>query len=121
LHSLCSSPLFSFPSPSFLPSSLFVAKYSFLLPLLYLLLYPLSDGLMAFADSLPITISWGEIIPLSFLPKSCKPVIMSVPTRRLADSVKMIPELLDLGILTLSALLFPYFLCGPSPVPSLLL
>eukprot|EP01126_Amoeba_proteus_P017731 TRINITY_DN1869_c0_g1_i12.p1 TRINITY_DN1869_c0_g1~~TRINITY_DN1869_c0_g1_i12.p1 ORF type:complete len:211 (-),score=19.80 TRINITY_DN1869_c0_g1_i12:641-1273(-) len=61
------------------------------------------DTLGAFADSLPIAISWGEIIPLSFFScltaKTCHAIIMSIPTRRLTEPVKMIPELINLGLI----------------------
>ena len=50
----------------------------------------------------PFPLKWGEVIPLHFLLKSAqtKPfhvVVISQPSRRYTDDVKMIPELLQLG------------------------
>ena len=51
----------------------------------------------------PFPLKWGEVIPLYFLKKSpslSKPfdvVILSQPSRRYTEDVKMIPELLQLG------------------------
>uniref|UniRef100_A0A0G4FRF3 Extradiol ring-cleavage dioxygenase class III enzyme subunit B domain-containing protein n=1 Tax=Chromera velia CCMP2878 TaxID=1169474 RepID=A0A0G4FRF3_9ALVE len=77
------------------------------------------QGLLGFADSSPLPLDWGEIIPFSFLsgtagsPQSDSEaksdsgklntqslpavVVASIPTFRYNHSVEMIPELLELG------------------------
>eukprot|EP00045_Choanoeca_perplexa_P002723 m.26161 g.26161 ORF g.26161 m.26161 type:complete len:321 (+) comp11666_c0_seq1:27-989(+) len=62
------------------------------------------SGLSSFADSEPVALRWGEVIPLSFLGNSVnntnpvtKVAVMSVPTRRYTQDVAMIPELQQLG------------------------
>jgi aromatic ring-opening dioxygenase LigB subunit len=65
--------------------------------------------LTAFADSEPVALGWGEVIPLSFLakarngtahrdpPAAAKVLVFSQPERRYNHSVAMIPELLRVG------------------------
>eukprot|EP01065_Artemidia_motanka_P019399 TRINITY_DN23030_c0_g1_i1.p1 TRINITY_DN23030_c0_g1~~TRINITY_DN23030_c0_g1_i1.p1 ORF type:complete len:307 (+),score=53.92 TRINITY_DN23030_c0_g1_i1:67-987(+) len=57
------------------------------------------SGIKGFAGSMPLPISWGEIIPLSFLSDKLlqRVVLLGQPLRRYNDSVGMIPELLRLG------------------------
>ena len=54
-----------------------------------------------FTNSIPIAISWGEMVPLSFLKNQLKNdtkyIIFSQPLRRYNHSVEMIPEELNLG------------------------
>lgn len=49
----------------------------------------------------PFPLKWGEVIPLHFIQKDGKQpfhaVILSQPSRRYTEDVKMIPELLQLG------------------------
>jgi aromatic ring-opening dioxygenase LigB subunit len=65
-----------------------------------------TTGLLGWADSEPIPLRWGEVVPLSFLrevvaPTNGRPtatvVVVSVPLRRYKNDVAMIPELLALG------------------------
>eukprot|EP00823_Brevimastigomonas_motovehiculus_P007014 TRINITY_DN6033_c0_g1_i1.p1 TRINITY_DN6033_c0_g1~~TRINITY_DN6033_c0_g1_i1.p1 ORF type:complete len:326 (-),score=43.60 TRINITY_DN6033_c0_g1_i1:251-1183(-) len=62
------------------------------------------NGLMAWADTEPIGLRWGEIIPLYFMNKtlstyggSSTAIVLSQTRRRNTQSVQMIPELLALG------------------------
>ena len=57
------------------------------------------QGLKGFAGSMTLPISWGEIIPLSFLSERLREnlILIGQPLRRYNHSVAMIPELLDLG------------------------
>lgn len=64
------------------------------------------SGILGFADSLPLPISWGEILPIKYLQNalpnndsSLLPnfLIFSQPLRRYNHSVEMIDELLNLG------------------------
>lgn len=63
------------------------------------------SGIRAFADSEPLPVSWGEVIPLSFLNRSYAAkghqlppvVIMGVPFSRYNHSVRMVPEMLRIG------------------------
>ena len=53
-------------------------------------------------DDEPFPLRWGEVIPLHFLtsaplPSWARVMVLSQPSRRYADSVAMIPELLQLG------------------------
>ncbi|CAE7221084.1 unnamed protein product [Symbiodinium natans] len=58
------------------------------------------EGLQGFSDALPLPISWGEILPLSFVRKAREeeglelpPVLlMSFPLRRFNHSDTMVPE-----------------------------
>ena len=59
------------------------------------------SGLMAFADSEPIALRWGEVIPLSFLGQSVNgtkspisTIVLSIPTRRYTQDVAMVGGLL---------------------------
>ncbi|ETO09538.1 hypothetical protein RFI_27838 [Reticulomyxa filosa] len=58
-------------------------------------------GMIGFADSIPLFISWGELIPTSFLNglsnSTREYIIFSQPLRRYNNSVQMIPELLSVG------------------------
>ena len=53
------------------------------------------------AAGIGIPLHWGETIPLSFIPQAtrshAKFLILSQPSRRVAEAVEMIPEELDLG------------------------
>jgi aromatic ring-opening dioxygenase LigB subunit len=60
------------------------------------------SGILPFADSLPIAISWGEIVPLSFVAGlnnsyAGAVALLSQPLRRMNQSAAMVPELLALG------------------------
>jgi aromatic ring-opening dioxygenase LigB subunit len=63
------------------------------------------EGLEGFADSNPLSFSWGELIPIKFLDivyskknKSIPEVVMmGQPLKRIEHSVEMISELLKLG------------------------
>eukprot|EP01062_Namystynia_karyoxenos_P081247 TRINITY_DN888_c1_g1_i1.p1 TRINITY_DN888_c1_g1~~TRINITY_DN888_c1_g1_i1.p1 ORF type:complete len:330 (+),score=91.99 TRINITY_DN888_c1_g1_i1:69-992(+) len=57
------------------------------------------SGIKGFAGSMPLPISWGEIIPLSFVTDELrrKVVLLGQPLRRYNDSVAMVPELVKLG------------------------
>lgn len=58
------------------------------------------EGLEGFSDSQPLPISWGEILPLTYLRSYGKlpPVVpMSFPLRRFNHSAEMFDELLLLG------------------------
>lgn len=64
------------------------------------------SGLVGFADSLPLTISWGEILPIEYLRKAATTarlralpdfILMGQPLRRYNHSVEMVSELLELG------------------------
>ncbi|CAE7217422.1 unnamed protein product [Symbiodinium sp. CCMP2592] len=67
-----------------------------------------AEGLRGFSDAQPLPISWGEILPLSFVQKAREdqgldlpPVLlMSFPLRRFNHSDSMVPELLRLGSAT---------------------
>ena len=57
-------------------------------------------GVLGFADSVALPVSWGEIIPLSFVQNGTEGpalVAVSVPTRRYNFSAEMVPELASLG------------------------
>jgi len=63
-----------------------------------------ATGLQGFGGSQPLPVSWGEILPLSFVNSSeasgrqMPPVvILSVPYRRYNHSAEMVPEMLQLG------------------------
>merc|ERR1719401_1706996 len=60
------------------------------------------EGLLGFSDSEPLPISWGEILPMTYLAPgnfSALPpvVLMGMPTRRFNHSAEMVGELLALG------------------------
>lgn len=60
------------------------------------------EGLLGFSDSEPLPISWGEILPMTYLaPRnfSALPpvVVMGMPTRRFNHSAEMVGELITLG------------------------
>eukprot|EP00756_Hemistasia_phaeocysticola_P049736 Hpha_TRINITY_DN24295_c0_g1::TRINITY_DN24295_c0_g1_i1::g.36062::m.36062 len=57
------------------------------------------SGIKGFAGSMPLPISWGEIIPLSFVSERLRHevVLLGQPLRRYNNSVEMVPELLRLG------------------------
>ena len=61
------------------------------------------SGLVGFGNAVPFPLGWGEVIPLHFiaphLPPTSKLMVISQPERRYTDSVAMIPELLQLGML----------------------
>jgi len=56
-------------------------------------------GILGFANSMPLPVSWGEILPYSFLPAEFQPkvIILGIPYSRYNHSVDMVPELVDLG------------------------
>lgn len=59
-------------------------------------------GLEGFGMGMPLPISWGEVLPLSFLQDSSTPlnyrvVVMSVPYRRYDEDVAMAEELRTMG------------------------
>lgn len=58
-------------------------------------------ALSSFADSEPQALRWGEVIPLTFLPKptllSSQLLVLSQPLRRYTRAKEMVPELLRLG------------------------
>uniref|UniRef100_A0A7S2S8F6 Extradiol ring-cleavage dioxygenase class III enzyme subunit B domain-containing protein n=1 Tax=Mucochytrium quahogii TaxID=96639 RepID=A0A7S2S8F6_9STRA len=53
--------------------------------------------LSTFENSEPQPIRWGEIIPLHFLPKEPRFIIISVPSKRHESTSDMTPELVELG------------------------
>eukprot|EP01083_Nonionella_stella_P311548 1111259_1 len=64
------------------------------------------SGILGFADSNPLPISWGEILPIKYLQNATQNnnesllpefVIFSMPSRRYNHSVEMKQELLDKG------------------------
>mmetsp|Transcript_47506 Transcript_47506/g.144288 ORF Transcript_47506/g.144288 Transcript_47506/m.144288 type:complete len:317 (-) Transcript_47506:52-1002(-) len=61
------------------------------------------SGIQGFAESLPLPISWGEVLPLSFLdsagagPQNFKVVVMGIPYRRYTEDFAMVDELSKLG------------------------
>lgn len=60
------------------------------------------EGLQGFSDSEPLPISWGEILPMSYLSPTdptIRPrvVILGIPTKRFNHSAEMVDELLDMG------------------------
>ena len=59
--------------------------------------------MVGFGDGVPFPLRWGEVIPLHFLspflPASTHTVIVSQPNRRYKESIEMIPELRNLGII----------------------
>ena len=64
-------------------------------------------ALSAFADTEPVPLRWGEVIPLSFLNSTLNVsslVVLGQPTRRTTDEVSMVPELLTLGAALFRAL-----------------
>eukprot|EP00041_Stephanoeca_diplocostata_P026482 m.715272 g.715272 ORF g.715272 m.715272 type:complete len:332 (-) comp22978_c0_seq12:2905-3900(-) len=72
------------------------------------------SALLSFADSEPVALRWGEVVPLHFMRRTLAHVqqsemgsknggdatrvaILSIPTRRYKHDLEMIPGLLDLG------------------------
>jgi len=59
------------------------------------------SGLLAFADSEPVALRWGEVVPMwffkSLLQNGSKAAVLSIPTRRYTEDIAMIPGLLKLG------------------------
>merc|ERR1712070_560046 len=59
-------------------------------------------GLEGFAGSLPLPISWGEVLPLSFVAERAAELgasvaVMGVPQRRYDEDFTMVGELAKLG------------------------
>mmetsp|Transcript_38918 Transcript_38918/g.70861 ORF Transcript_38918/g.70861 Transcript_38918/m.70861 type:complete len:323 (+) Transcript_38918:74-1042(+) len=61
-------------------------------------------GIEAFSDRLPLPLSWGEILPMTYLNHSLpkghvlpRVVLMGIPYKRFNHSTDMVPALLDVG------------------------
>lgn len=59
-------------------------------------------GIEGFGMGMPLPISWGEVLPVTFLdndsePRDYKVVVMSVPYRRYDEDVEMVDELKAVG------------------------
>ena len=67
---------------------------------------PNTDGVKGFAGGMTLPISWGEIIPLSFLNDKLRSstVLIGMPLSRYNHSVEMVPELLEVGAALFDAL-----------------
>eukprot|EP01060_Flectonema_neradi_P005314 TRINITY_DN1351_c1_g1_i1.p1 TRINITY_DN1351_c1_g1~~TRINITY_DN1351_c1_g1_i1.p1 ORF type:complete len:302 (+),score=44.73 TRINITY_DN1351_c1_g1_i1:213-1118(+) len=57
----------------------------------------MATGIKGFAGGMTLPISWGEIIPLSFVNKRNGLIILGQPLKRYNHSVEMMPQLLLLG------------------------
>jgi len=73
-------------------------------------------GIMGFADSEPIPLRWGEVIPLWFFKEFInmtqkKLIVFTLPYRRIDHGAEMIPELLGIG-----GALYEYFQSIPERV-----
>lgn len=58
------------------------------------------SGIYSYNDEIPMSLNWGEIIPLLLLPegnRTYKHIIWSHPQRRYEQSQAMVPELLRVG------------------------
>ena len=57
----------------------------------------IATAIKGFAGSMTLPISWGEIIPMSFIDNHNSMILLGQPLRRYNHSVEMIPQLLMLG------------------------
>ena len=62
---------------------------------------PNVSSLAGFADTEPLPLRWGEIVPLAFLNATLRAgatvIVLSQPTRRYTEAAAMVPELQRLG------------------------